>query len=106
MIVSFQILVFTLPMAIANRSKWPTTLLYPTEWLPVANEAQQCMIDAFLAALESYLGLKHQKISLQQLWAQTGPRTLRHKTLLDIVKVSMPQPFPDIPRHPRYDLTR
>ena len=51
------------------------------------------MIDAFLAALESYLGLKHQMISLQEEWARTGPKTLRHKTLLDIVKVSMPQPF-------------
>ncbi|KAK0750252.1 amidase [Schizothecium vesticola] len=67
-------------------SKWPTRLLYPTEWLPVANDAQQRMIDAFLAALESYLGLKHQMVSLQEEWAQTGPKTLRHKTLLDIFK--------------------
>lgn len=52
------------------------------------------MTDAFLASLEGYLGLKHQKISFQDEWARTGPETLRHKTLLDIFQVNMPQPLP------------
>ena len=63
------------------------------------------MIDAFLAALESYLGLKHQMISLQEEWARTGPKTLRHKTLLDIVKVSMLQPFQILNAFLGHDLT-
>lgn len=57
------------------------------------------MTDAFLAALESSLGVGHEKISLQEEWDQTGPETLRHRTLLDIVEVNMQQPFQDIAGH-------
>lgn len=56
------------------------------------------MTDAFLAVLEQSLGVKHQKISLQEEWDRTGPQTLRHRTLLDIVEVNtISQPFQDIP---------
>ncbi|KAK1833473.1 amidase signature domain-containing protein [Podospora conica] len=75
--------------------QWPIRILYPTEWLPVANEAQQRMTDAFLAALEDFLGIKHEKISLQEEWARTGPEMARHKTLFDIFNATKELNFYD-----------
>lgn len=37
------------------------------------NESQQAMQEAFLAALESYLGVNHTKVNLAETWEMTGP---------------------------------
>ncbi|KAF1955681.1 putative amidase [Byssothecium circinans] len=42
----------------------PRRLIYPTDWYPVANEAQQKMNEMFLHALEEYFGVEHIKLSL------------------------------------------
>ena len=45
------------------------------------------MIEAFLEALEAYLGVTHTKISIAEEWKRTGPETLRNEaTLKDMVK--------------------
>lgn len=47
------------------------------------------MNESFLAALESYLGLSHTKISLSEEWSKTGPGNVRDIPLKDyITKVS------------------
>ncbi|KAK4447245.1 amidase [Podospora aff. communis PSN243] len=67
---------------------WPTKLLYPSEWFPVANKEQQQMNLEFLKALENYLGLKHTKFSVEEEWKRTGPEHLRDRMVADIEKLS------------------
>ncbi|KAJ5116053.1 hypothetical protein N7456_000401 [Penicillium angulare] len=66
----------------------PTRILYPTDFYPMKNAQQQTMNEAFLHALESYLGVKHQKISLIEEWAKTGPAQGRETPLDEYMRNS------------------
>lgn len=43
------------------------------------------MNENFLAALESYLGLSHTKISLSEEWSKTGPEEVRDIALKNYI---------------------
>lgn len=70
-----------------------TKIIYPTDWFPMANEAQQRMQDEFLTILEEYTGVKHTKVSLTDLWSSTAPEEHRKTTLSDYLKTSSAHPF-------------
>ncbi|KAF1954360.1 amidase signature enzyme [Byssothecium circinans] len=66
----------------------PKRLIYPMDWYPVANEAQQKMNEAFLQALESSLGIQHTRISLLEEWSRTAPENLRNTALTEYLGMS------------------
>ncbi|KAL8833578.1 MAG: hypothetical protein Q9170_004193 [Blastenia crenularia] len=66
----------------------PNKLIYPTDWYPVANEGQQRMNEAFLHALENYLGIKHTELSLREEWSRTAPEDFRNVSLDDFLDMS------------------
>ena len=58
----------------------------------MANENQQRMQEEFLAILEDYIGIKHTKVSLVELWKSTGPEQHRNTPLKEyLATVHMPQ---------------
>ncbi|KAJ5811409.1 amidase [Penicillium riverlandense] len=67
-------------------SEHPTEIIYPTDWYPCNDENMQRMTEEFLAALENYLGVKHTKISLIELWTQTAPAGLHDRALVDFLR--------------------
>ncbi|TAQ90704.1 hypothetical protein B7494_g990 [Chlorociboria aeruginascens] len=56
-----------------SKLKPPTSIIYPTDYLPVSNPHQQKIIDDFITDLEASLDLKHTKISFRKLWDQFPP---------------------------------
>lgn len=66
-----------------NMSKFPTKILYPTEFFPVQEPAQQKMVESFVEILESFLGVKKTSFSLAETWAQSPPAEAEGKSLED-----------------------
>lgn len=52
----------------------PTTLLYPTDYWPVSNDASQEVFDEFVDCLEHFLGVTRKFINLNELWRQHSPQ--------------------------------
>ncbi|KAF2658829.1 amidase signature enzyme [Lophiostoma macrostomum CBS 122681] len=68
--------------------KKPTRLIYPSDWYPLPNRAQQVMTGAFMKVVEDYLGIEHVEISLLDEWTKTGPEDLRDLTLIAFLAMS------------------
>jgi len=66
--------------------KFPTSIVYPTDYLPVKNPKQQKIIDDFIADLESTLGFKHTKVSFQKLWNLNPPAEAKGLKLEEFMK--------------------
>jgi hypothetical protein len=64
----------------AASSKKPTRLLYPTDYWPVQDDASQKVFSAFIARLESFLGIKRTLVNFEDIWAKTRPEG-EYKTL-------------------------
>lgn len=48
------------------------------------------MNEALLEALETYLGVKHTKFSIEEEWSNTAPDHLRSKSVLEVEQASGP----------------
>jgi hypothetical protein len=78
------------PSSFANVIQFPKRILYPSNFLPVANSEQQAMIDAFTAILEDYLAVQSEKIDIKELWKANTPEAADGKSLEEFLsKVSM-----------------
>lgn len=44
----------------------------------MTNPVHQAIQEEFLAIVETYTGLKHEKLSITDEWARNGPDHLRH----------------------------
>ncbi|KAH6640321.1 amidase signature domain-containing protein [Chaetomium tenue] len=72
---------------------FPTKILYPTEFFPVQQPAQQRMVESFVGILESFLGVKKTNFSLAEKWAQSPPAEAEGKSLEDYAYTSGYNPF-------------
>jgi hypothetical protein len=66
---------------LANVIQSPKRILYPRNFLPVANTEQQAMIDAFTAVLEDDLSVHAEKIDIKELWKAHTPEAASGKSL-------------------------
>ena len=57
------------------------------------DERQQKMVEEFIVAVESILGVKRTNISLEEEWSRTGPEPHRQKTLLQYLDKVIICPF-------------
>lgn len=46
------------------------TILWPTDFWPIANQAQQELVEEFVADLEKTLGVQKTEVSIKELWAK------------------------------------
>ena len=54
-------------------SKDPPIIVYPLDYLPIKNECQMQLIDAFLADLSRSLSAEIHKVSIASIWEQNPP---------------------------------
>lgn len=71
--------------------EFPTSIIYPSDYLPTNNLAQQEIIDQFIQELEASLGLKHTKLSFQKLWDERPPEAARGQSLEQFMKNVRPR---------------
>jgi hypothetical protein len=73
----------------ADTIQFPKRILYPSNFLPVANSEQQTIIDAFTTVLEDYLAVQSEKIDIKELWKANTPEAAGGKSLEEFLsKVS------------------
>ncbi len=51
----------------------PSAILYPSDYLPIANTEQMILLDKFVDDLATHLEVTPQTISMAKKWAQTSP---------------------------------
>ncbi|KAJ5414878.1 hypothetical protein N7509_000212 [Penicillium cosmopolitanum] len=75
-----------------DERKLPIRILYPTDWFPYKNPAQQQMTEEFVGILEELLGVTRTNISLKDEWTRSAPENFRQipitEFLYDIIKIS------------------
>ena len=64
----------------------PIVILYPYDYLPVKNETQQHLIDAFVADLAKSLNATIRKVSIASLWQETRPPEASDESIHDYLK--------------------
>ena len=69
----------------------PTVIIYPLDYLPVANEKQQEMLDEIVLDVENNCGIERKYISFKDLWLESPPKEAAGKSLHDFLQdVSSP----------------
>lgn len=66
--------------------KFPTKLIYPTDWFPYKVESQQAINEAYLSALEKTLGIRRTEVNLADEWKRTAPIALRNIPIDEYLK--------------------
>lgn len=61
--------------------KFPTEILYPTDYYPVASHEQQAIIDEYVRVLEDILGVKKTEFSIAERWRQDLPPEAHGKSI-------------------------
>jgi hypothetical protein len=54
-------------------SGFPSKILYPLEFYPLANAKQQALTDEFISILEDFLGVKRTPFSFAEEWEKNPP---------------------------------
>lgn len=85
--------IHTLSSRLANISQYPRRILYPTDYFPYKNAAQQRMAEDFIAMLENFLGVKRIELSLADLWENKPPPEAKKKSLAEFIHTSGYNPF-------------
>lgn len=71
-------------------SEFPTKILYPKEFYPLANAEQQALTDEFVKILEDFLGVKRTPFSFGKQWEKNPPHEAGGLPLLEYTeKVSL-----------------
>jgi hypothetical protein len=69
-------------------SKFPTKILYPREFYPLANAQQQAMTEESIKILEDFLGVKRTPFSFVEEWVKNPPQAAGGLPLLEYSKKS------------------
>ena len=64
----------------------PSVIIYPLDYLPMANAAQMKMLDAFAADLARISQVQPQKISIAGMWHRKPPKEANGKPLHDFLE--------------------
>ncbi len=67
----------------ANTKQLPKEILYPTEFFPHGDSAQQQLIDKFVQLLERFLGVKKTSFTLAKRWDENPPIEAEGKSLAE-----------------------
>ena len=62
------------------------TILWPTDFWPIANKAQQELVEGFVADFESTHGVKRTEISIQDLWKEKTPKEADSSNVKEYLK--------------------
>lgn len=62
-------------------NKPPMRILYPTEFFPTQNQAQQALLEQYVSILEEFLGVKRTTFSFVERWAEKPPAPAMGKSL-------------------------
>ncbi|KAF4469742.1 Amidase signature domain [Fusarium albosuccineum] len=65
--------IWMLPTGLSKSASLPYRLIYPIDYLPVANSKQMEMIDAFIHDAQSFLPATVTEFSIQDSWKQSHP---------------------------------
>lgn len=55
-------------------TRFPSKLLYPAEFYPLANEKHQALTEEFIGTLEDFLGIKRTPFSFVEEWEKNPPK--------------------------------
>jgi hypothetical protein len=78
--------ILLLHSSLLTRDKFPTSIIYPSDYLPTVNQDQQAIIDLFVQDLEASLGLIHTKLSFKSLWDESPPEAAMGQGLEEFMK--------------------
>ncbi|KAF5542839.1 amidase signature domain-containing protein [Fusarium phyllophilum] len=74
-------------------SEFPSKILYPKEFYPLANTEQQAMTEEFVKILESFLGVKRTPFSFVEEWEKNPPKEAGDLPLLEYTEKFGKKPF-------------
>ena len=78
----------------------PTVIIYPLDYLPVANQKQQEMLETIMQDVAKHCEIPIKAISFEDLWLKSPPKEAAGKTLDDFLQdVSSPPNQTSIPKH-------
>ena len=66
---------------LTESSRFPSKILYPSEFFPHTNPDHQRMVDEFVGVLERFLGIRKTTISLAERWNACPPEAAQGKSL-------------------------
>ncbi|KAF5530149.1 amidase signature domain-containing protein [Fusarium mexicanum] len=69
-------------------SEFPSKILYPREFYPLANAEQQAMTEEFVKILEDFLGVKRTPFSFVEEWEKSPPQDAGGLSLLNYTEKS------------------
>ncbi|KAF5561880.1 amidase signature domain-containing protein [Fusarium napiforme] len=69
-------------------SEFPTKILYPKEFYPLANREQQAMTEEYVKILEDFLGVKRTPFSFVEEWEKNPPQAAGDLSLLEYTEKS------------------
>ncbi|KAH8780104.1 amidase signature domain-containing protein [Diaporthe sp. PMI_573] len=62
-------------------------IIYPTDYMSIiTNKVQLAIIDDFVHDLETYMGIRHEKVSFNELWSISPPKAAGNLSLEDYMK--------------------
>lgn len=64
----------------------PLRVVYPLDYMPVENKQQQAVINDFIFDLEKWAGVKHEKISFDDIWDKQPPQQACSMSLATYMK--------------------
>lgn len=65
----------------SDQTKHPKQILYPVDFFPLADHAQQQLIEDFIAVLEASWRAKKTKINVTRIWEKKAPTKAKGQTL-------------------------
>ncbi|KAF2762286.1 amidase signature enzyme [Pseudovirgaria hyperparasitica] len=83
----------TVNSVIRTYDKWPQRILYPTDFFPSGEKAQQQFWDGFVTVLEDFLGVKKESISIEQTWNDEPPAAAAGRDYKTFTKYLAANPF-------------
>ncbi|KAK3984184.1 amidase signature domain-containing protein [Cladorrhinum sp. PSN332] len=88
-----QVASLTVKGGAGDVKKYPTRILYPTDFLPYTEEPVQAILEEFVKQLESYLGVQREVINIAELWDKYPPPEGKGKTIKEFLNKTGFYPF-------------
>ncbi|KAI0393486.1 amidase [Xylariaceae sp. FL0594] len=81
------------PMLLSPSEKPVNKILYPQDYLPTTNKDQSAVINNFVTALEGYLGVTRESVSIAERWAKDQPDGSDHTDISQYLEKAGCYPF-------------
>jgi hypothetical protein len=67
--------------------QFPKRIIVPTDFLPLDDVEQQAMVESFIRAVESFLGVKRIELSFRERWQRSPPEEAEGQCLDEYLKM-------------------